>query len=65
MTVILIKSLKSGIKSITGQVVQNGISRITLIVTNKDGSRSIKAFTKSDYTIKYLDWRAAKGKSYI
>jgi hypothetical protein len=55
MKAVLTKSLKSGTKTITGQVIQDGIGRITLAVTEKNGSRNIKGFKKSDYTINYLD----------
>ena len=55
MKAVLTKTLKSGTKTISGQVIQDGIGRITLAVIDKDGSRSIKGFKKSDYTIKYLD----------
>lgn len=53
MNAILIKPLKSGTKTITGQVLQDGASKITLAVTDKNGNKSIKGFTKSDYVIRY------------
>jgi hypothetical protein len=53
MNATLVKTLKSGTKTITGQVLQDGMNRITLVVTDKKGSRSIKGFRKSDYTIRY------------
>ena len=53
MNATLVKSLKSGSKVITGQVLQNGIGRITLVVIDKKGSKRIKGFSKSDYVIRY------------
>ncbi len=53
MNATLVKTLKSGTKTITGQVLQNGMNRITLVVTDKKGNRSIKGFKKSDYIISY------------
>ena len=53
MNATLIKSLKSGTKTITGQVLQDGMNKITLAVVDRNGNKSIKGFTKSDYTIRY------------
>jgi hypothetical protein len=55
MNAILTKPLKSSVKTIHGQVLQDGMNRITLVVTDKKGSRSIKGFRKSDYTIRYYE----------
>jgi len=55
MNAILTKPLKSSVKTIHGQVLQDGMNRITLVVTDKKGNRSVKGFTKSDYTIRYYE----------
>jgi len=54
MIATLIKPLKTGNKKITGQVIQDGFDRITLVVIDKYGSKNIKGFKKSAYTIHYL-----------
>jgi len=54
MTAIIIKPFKTHTKKITGEVIQNGIGYITLVVTDKNGSRSIKRFKKSDYIIQII-----------
>lgn len=53
MNATLVKTLKSGTKTITGQVLQDGMNKITLAVVDRSGNKSIKRFTKSDYTIRY------------
>jgi hypothetical protein len=52
MTAILTKPLKKGIKTISGQLIQNGSTHITVCVMDDKGSKSIKRFKCSDYTIK-------------
>lgn len=52
MSVILTKALKNGIKTISGQLIQNGTTHITVCVMDNKGSKSIKRFKCSDYTIK-------------
>jgi hypothetical protein len=53
MNATIIKSLKSGSKAITGQVLQDGANRITLAIIDKNGNKHIKGFAKSNYTIRY------------
>lgn len=54
MKVILKKALKSGrIKTITGKLIQNGLSHITIAVTDNKGSQSIKRFEKADYIVTF------------
>jgi len=52
MKAILVKSIKNANKTITGDVVRRGLGTITLVITDKNGSRSIKTFKESDYTVK-------------
>lgn len=53
MNATIVKTLRSGTKTITGQVLQDGANKITLVVTDKNGNKSIRGFTKSDYVIRY------------
>ena len=47
MNVIINQSLKSGVKTTSGKLIQNGSSFITAVVYDKQGSSSIKRFNKS------------------
>ncbi|MNC56604.1 hypothetical protein D3C75_1062140 [compost metagenome] len=51
---ILTKSLKKGIKTITGQVIRETFDKISLVVIDSKGSSSIKSFKKSDYAINIM-----------
>lgn len=52
MKAILTKPLKSGVKTITGDVLSRGIGTITLVVFDQKGSSSIKRFKESDYVVR-------------
>ena len=52
MNATLTKSLKSGTKTIFGKVIQRGLGKITLVITDSNGSRNIKSFKESDYTVR-------------
>ncbi|MNJ39196.1 hypothetical protein D3C77_340630 [compost metagenome] len=54
MQVICSKILKSGkMKRVSGKLLQRGLGVVTLIVTNPDGTQSIKRFKESDYTMTF------------
>ena len=52
MRATLIKTLRKGTKQITGDVMRRGLGTITLVVTDSNGSRSMKTFKESDYTVR-------------
>jgi len=41
-------------KTFSGPVVSDGIGRIQIVVTDRNGSRSIKGFDKNKCTIRYV-----------
>ncbi|GAC43882.1 D-alanyl-D-alanine carboxypeptidase [Paenibacillus popilliae ATCC 14706] len=43
------------VKSVTGKVLQRGLGVITIVLTNKDGTQSIRRFDESKYTVKVFD----------
>jgi len=55
MNAVLKKIGPKQTKQICGIVVQDGIGRITLAVTDKSGSRRLRGFDKSKYTISYYN----------
>lgn len=56
MRAICTKLLKSGkVNTVVGKVLQRGMGAITLVVTNPDGTQSIKRYKESDYTIRIID----------
>jgi hypothetical protein len=52
MVAVLTKINKSGIKTISGDVIQNGMGYITLAIIDKSGSKQIKRYKTSDYTVR-------------
>lgn len=52
MNAILVKPLKRGNKTISGEVIRRGLGTITLAIIDKNGSKSMKTFKESDYTVK-------------
>jgi hypothetical protein len=55
MKATLIKTLKHGSKTISGEVVRRGLGSITLSIIDTKGSRSMKTFKESNYTVKCYD----------
>ncbi len=47
MTAILTK----GKTTITGKIIVRGLGKITLVVINKDGGKSIKRYSEEIYTV--------------
>jgi hypothetical protein len=52
MNATVIKTNKGKAQSITGQVIQRGLNKITLAVTDKKGSKSIKSFNESIWIVR-------------
>jgi len=52
MKAVLIKALKHGTKTISGDVLQQGMGYITLAVTDINGSKSVKRFKLADYSVR-------------
>jgi len=43
------------VKTVTGTVLQRGLGVITLAMTNKDGTKKIRRFDESKYTVRVFD----------
>lgn len=55
MTVVLTKvTVKGTPKTVGGQLLQDALDHLKVIITNVDGTRSIKKFKKSEYTYKVV-----------
>lgn len=56
MTVIIQQvTTKAKIKTISGKLIQDGISHITAVVTDKDGLQAMKRFAKEKYTFQFMN----------
>lgn len=55
MTVILTKvTVKGTPKTVGGQLLQDALDHLKVIITDANGLRSIKKFKKSEYTYKVI-----------
>lgn len=53
MMATVIKANKKSTTTITGEVLFDGNNKVTIAVTDKNGSRSIKSFSKTSCVVRF------------
>lgn len=56
MTVIIQQlTNKVNVKTFSGKLIQNGLGHVTAVITGKDGTQTMKRFSKEKYTFQFVN----------